>query len=228
MNNPKISPPIFRRIDKERMPCYNEAKGGVAMQENRMFDEMMKAAKARLAGRCPQKIAKNANVDFIDGAFEFDTLGIRVRVAVPEFQILPQLDPWHQLLILHYLDLADGTALSGDAITFAQQKDGLVRGGGFDRTAEEAIRRQLGKLPLPVLQRRCQALGGVMKPSNADLCVEFSFFPMYPVTLKIWFADEEFEASGRLLLDGSASRYLTVEDSVILGELILMALAANE
>mgnify|MGYP005796112937 FL=1 len=44
---------------------------------------------------------------------------------------------------------------------------------------------------------------------------------MYPVTLKIWFADEEFAASGRMFLDGSAEHFLSVEDAVTVGDLIL-------
>ena len=45
--------------------------------------------------------------------------------------------------------------------------------------------------------------------------------PRYPVWLKVWFADEEFPASGRLLLDESALHYLTIEDAVTVGSLIL-------
>ena len=38
---------------------------------------------------------------------------------------------------------------------------------------------------------------------------------------QVWFADEEFPASGRLLLDESAPHYLTIEDAVTVGSLIL-------
>ena len=48
---------------------------------------------------------------------------------------------------------------------------------------------------------------------------------MYPVLLQIWFADEEFAPSGRLLLDSCASHYLTMEDAVMVGELLLKLLS---
>lgn len=48
--------------------------------------------------------------------------------------------------------------------------------------------------------------------------------PNYPVWLKIWFADDEFPASGRLLLDASAEHYLSIEDAVTVGELLLKLL----
>lgn len=188
--------------------------------ENRIFDEMMKVAIARLEGRDPITIANNANVVYEDGAFRFHSMGILVEVTYPALKIYPQLSPWHSLAILHYLDLAEGVPLTGKPITFAQQKDGMVRGGGFDRKTESAI----GKLDFCDLKARCQELGGVEKKSGADYCVELPFLPMYPVTLNYWLADEEFPASGRFLLDSSAEHYLTIEDSVMVGELILEAL----
>ena len=48
-----------------------------------------------------------------------------------------------------------------------------------------------------------------------------TFFWDASVLLKVWFADEEFPASGRLLLDESAPHYLTIEDAVTVGSLIL-------
>ena len=79
----------------------------------------------------------------------------------------------------------------------------------------------LGILPPEELERRCRLLGAEILPSNADFCARFDFAPRYPVWLKVWFADEEFPASGRLLLDESAPHYLTIEDAVTVGSLIL-------
>lgn len=41
------------------------------------------------------------------------------------------------------------------------------------------------------------------------------------MTFNIWFADEELEGSGRMLLNANAEHYLSVEDAVTAGELIL-------
>ena len=125
------------------------------------------------------------------------------------------------LTLLHLLDLADGTPPTGRTITLSQYKDGLVRGSGLDRNAELIVRRDLGILPPEELERRCRSLGAELLPSNADFCARFDFAPRYPVWMKVWFADEEFPASGRLLLDESAPHYLTIEDAVTVGSLIL-------
>ena len=89
------------------------------------------------------------------------------------------------------------------------------------------IRRQLGLLPPEELRRRCLALGAELLPSNADLCARFPFLPRYPLWLRLWFGDEEFPASGRLFLDESAAHYLTVEDAVTVGGLLLERLAGG-
>lgn len=194
-------------------------------QAHRMFDEMRNAAIARLAGRRPEDIAEKARVPFDGTAFLLDTLGMHIRVQYPEYHMTPQLHDWHTLTVLHYLDLADGTPRTGKWMNFSQQKDGMVRGGGFDRKVELQMQTSIGKLPPDVLHQRCQALGGTQVLSNADYCCELPFLPMYPVLLQVWFADEEFAPSGRLLLDSSASHYLTVEDAVVVGELLLELLS---
>ena len=48
--------------------------------------------------------------------------------------------------------------------------------------------------------------------------------PNYPVWLKIWLADEEFEATGKLYVGENADHYLTIEDAVTVGEIIMSKL----
>lgn len=189
--------------------------------ENRQFERMLEAARSRLLRHVPEEISEKAGVRYENGVFWARTLGRCVEVQWPDGKITPPVSKWHALTLLHYLELADGTPLSGRTITFSQYKDGLVRGGGLDRNAELIVRRDLGVLPREELARRCEALGAELLPSNADFCARFDFAPRYPVWLKVWFADEEFPASGRLLVDESAPSYLTIEDAVTVGALIL-------
>lgn len=189
--------------------------------ENRQFERMLEAARSRLLRHVPEEISEKAGVRYENGVFWVRTLGRRVEIQWPAGKITPPVSTWHTLTLLHYLDLADGTPLTGRTITFSQYKDGLVRGGGLDRNTELIVRRDLGVLPREELARRCEALGAELLPSNADFCARFDFAPRYPVWLKVWFADEEFPASGRLLVDESAPSYLTIEDAVTVGALIL-------
>ena len=189
--------------------------------ENRQFELMLEAARSRLLRHVPEEISEKAGARYENGAFWVRTLGRRVEIQWPAGKITPPVSTWHTLTLLHYLDLADGTPLTGRTITFSQYKDGLVRGGGLDRNTELIVRRDLGVLPREELARRCETLGAELLPSNADFCARFDFAPRYPVWLKVWFADEEFPTSGRLLVDEGAPSYLTIEDAVTVGALIL-------
>ena len=196
--------------------------------ENRQFERMLEAARSRLLRHVPEEISEKAGVRYENGVFWVRTLGRRVEIQWPAGKITPPVSKWHALTLLHYLDLADGTPLSGRTITFSQYKDGLVRGGGLDRNTELIVRRDLGVLPREELARRCETLGAELLPSNADFCARFDFAPRYPVWLKVWFADEEFPTSGRLLVDESAPNYLTIEDAVTVGSLILDCLTGAQ
>lgn len=196
--------------------------------ENRQVERMLEAARSRLLRHVPEEISEKAGVRYENGVFWVRTLGRRVEIQWPAGKITPPVSKWHTLTLLHYLDLADGTPLSGRTITFSQYKDGLVRGGGLDRNTELIVRRDLGVLPREELARRCETLGAELLPSNADFCARFDFAPRYPVWLKVWFADEEFPASGRLLVDESAPNYLTIEDAVTVGSLILDCLTGAQ
>lgn len=196
--------------------------------ENRQFKLMLEAARSRLLRHVPEEISEKAGVRYENGVFWVRTFGRCVEVQWPDGKITPPVSKWHTLTLLHYLDLADGTPLTGRTITFSQYKDGLVRGGGLDRNTELIVRRDLGVLPREELARRCETLGAELLPSNADFCARFDFAPRYPVWLKVWFADEEFPTSGRLLVDESAPNYLTIEDAVTVGSLILDCLTGAQ
>lgn len=189
--------------------------------ENQLLTNMLRAAKERLSGRDPQVIARSAGVSFEGDRFQLRSLGREIQISVPELDVTPDLPQWQMLTLLHYLDIADGTSLSGRQTGFADYRDGMARGGTFDRDAEAVVREKLGRMEPSRLAERCIALGARMLDSNADLCAQFDFAPRYPVWLKIWFADDELEASGRMFVDGSAGHYLTIEDAVTVGSLIL-------
>lgn len=167
--------------------------------KNQLFSNMLCAALGWLKDRSPDEISRLGNVLFDGNAFHFQSFGKSVTITYPDYQITPDLHEWHILSLLHYLATADGAPLTGRQITFAQYKNGMIRGGGFDRDAENVIREKLGVLPPEELNQRCLSLGASLQSSNADLCAQFQLLPNYPIWLKIWFAGDEFPASGRLL-----------------------------
>ncbi len=99
-------------------------------QENRAFMEMMKVAKEWLAAREPLKIAEKAGIlyDEENSQFHFTSLGRKICIRYPDYEIMPYVNEWQQLIILHYMKLADGTPLTGKWMSMGEVKDGLIRG----------------------------------------------------------------------------------------------------
>lgn len=195
------------------------------MQENRMFRQMMLAARERLTGRDAEEIARLSGCEYDAGSLHLTSLGKKITVRFPECSVEGADEGWHCLLILHYLDFADGAALERRLIPFSQMKDGMVRGGGFDADFEAGMQALMERISEEELERRCIAMGGRIAESNADFTAVLPFLPRCPVTLKLWLADEEFPASGRLMADAGIDHYLTIEDAVTMGAILLERLS---
>ncbi|MCI9175535.1 MAG: DUF3786 domain-containing protein [Lachnospiraceae bacterium] len=156
-----------------------------------------------------------------ESAFYLDSLGGRVRVSYPDFLVEGAVNEWHELVILHYLEMADGTPLSGELITFGQLPQGMVRGGGMDRESEKILGDSFGDSRAERMTEVCKSLGARILESKADLTAVFDFLPRYPITMNLWFSDDEFTGTGKLLLDRSAEHYLSVEDAVTAAAILL-------
>ena len=194
---------------------------------DRTYQNMLAAAKERLQGKNPYKIAEIGKIIYDENSHQYrvSSLGKELIITYPDYECTEKLDSWCHLVILHYMDLADGTELSGDLISFGSLKDGMIRGTKFDHTVEIDLQKILSDKNETSIESSLKALGGKQKKSRADLCMEIPFLPMYPITVNIWFADDEYPASGKILLDESADCYLTVEDAVTVGGLVLERIA---
>ena len=194
---------------------------------DRAYQNMLAVAKERLKGRNPYQIASNANMIYEENnqLYRLQSLGKELVISYPDYECAEKLNSWYHLVLLHYMDLADGTQLRGNLLSFAGLKDGVIRGTKFDCTVEMELQKILNGKSQREIEEALKALGGEKRYSRADLCMEIPFLPMYPITVNIWFADEEYPTSGKILLDESADHYLTVEDAVTVGELILERIA---
>ena len=90
---------------------------------NRAFDEMLKHALKRLEGKEPEEIEKKTGICFDRRRqiFYLNSMGISIEIQYPDFSVRPVLEGWHHLLVLHYLDLADGSE-EGDSTGILNRK----------------------------------------------------------------------------------------------------------
>ena len=145
--------------------------------ENRAFQEMFQAAVKRLQNRSGEDIAAKSGAVFHSSRNVIEVLSFyeTIEIQLPEFCINSDMDEWHYLTLLHYLDMADGTEGSQKLITFGNLKDGLIRGTKFDRTAEQKLEKLLQDKDPEKIQKACKNLGAEFTETKADLCAVFQF-----------------------------------------------------
>jgi len=93
--------------------------------ENRAFQEMLQAAVKRLQNRSGEDLAAKSGAVFHSSRNVLEVLSFyeTIEIQLPEFRINSNMDEWHYLTLLHYLDMADGTEGSQKLITFGNLKD---------------------------------------------------------------------------------------------------------
>ncbi len=181
------------------------------MTSNRQYTQMLCAAKEKLSGRAPVEIARAAELLWNGRAFEAVTLGIPIQIHWPDCEIVLQPDLWHGLTILQYLAGAKGTPPAGRFVSLSDFREGgLVRGSSFDRENDRIIGR-IGKNDTAAIQTAAAKLGGAVIQGKADMTIRFSFLPNFPLVLNLWLEDEDFPASGKVLLDAATESALPVE-----------------
>ena len=242
-------------------PKTNSKNDAERSQSDHAYQLMFDVAADRLRRHSPEEIARNAGVTFLagadaaapqaEGSLVIASLNETFTLDWPSCGWHEAPENWQSLVLLHYLDLADGTpvlAYGPEADTFAeaagsicaaegskkagsistaklitmkQVPDGLVRGSKFEFTAARSFERILRGCTAEQIRSAASSLGAVETDGKGDLCFCFPFAPRFPVFLQVWLADEDFPASGHLYLDISAGRYLTIEDIVTVGEILI-------
>lgn len=195
------------------------------MAQESSFDRMMKTAREWLAGKPAETVAYCGGIAFDAerSVFSLTSFGQELEISYPDYVFTPDVDPWQQMTVLHYLNLADGTPLSGEWITLSQMASGMIRGGGFDKAFEALVRTKLGNLPPSAVEDACRHIGMTIEKSNADLCASISLAPLFRITMKLWFADpdDDLPGSGRIFVDRTADHFLTIEDTVTMCEYLI-------
>ena len=192
-------------------------------QSQRAYLEMLKIAQGRLKGRSAEEISEKPGLIYWkeDRVFQTASMNQEYEISCTDFLCRQKIDQWFHLVLLHYMDLGDGTPVSKELITFGEMKDGLIRGTKYDRTMDQEIKKFLKDKEPEQVKAVWKKLGAEFVSSRADLCAVFPFLPRFPLIVNVWFADDEFEATGKMLLSRTADRYLTVEDAVIVGDIVL-------
>jgi len=123
-----------------------------------------------------------------------------------------------QILILHYLALAKGTAAANKFVPFRDLPGGVVYYPTFSKRTMEPLTRYFGREP-ELLVRASQRLGAQLSDMG-DTAVTINAFRRVPITLVLWHGDEELSPQLNLLFDANIMDYLETEDVTVLCEII--------
>jgi hypothetical protein len=123
---------------------------------------------------------------------------------------------WSKILILHYLNLAQGNPLTGKWINFRQVSGGENYYPAFIKRSQKPL---LGFFDnrLELLEKATQTLGA-KKAQMGDLGVIIPTFPRVPLAMVFWSGDEEFQSEANILFDSTISSYLSTEDIAVLSQ----------
>ncbi|UCB43391.1 MAG: DUF3786 domain-containing protein [Dehalococcoidales bacterium] len=149
-------------------------------------------------------------------------------VTFPEVKVTPtngtDLPLREQILILHYLSLAKGTAATNNLITFRDLPGGIVYYPTFSKRTMEPLTRYFGREP-ELLVKAAERLGA-HQADIGDTTVVINAFRHVPITMVLWHGDEELSPQLNLLFDANILDYLETEDITVVCEIVTWKLVS--
>ncbi|MFH1662458.1 MAG: DUF3786 domain-containing protein [Chloroflexota bacterium] len=193
-----------------------------------------KLANEKLASINAEEQCRKAGASFkyVNGkeTILLDYLGNSYFITLPEIDFCPSscsqltLQPREKLLILHYFINADGSPPTGEKITYKEIPDGTTYFPTFYKRAVKPLIDNFTKEPNRLLDISAR-LGG-KKAEFGDLSVTINAFQRVPLTLVLWYGDDELAPEGNILFNSNISGYLSAEDITVLCEIITWKLVS--
>jgi hypothetical protein len=123
-----------------------------------------------------------------------------------------------RILLLHYLMKADGSPLTGKWVGYKDIPGGLLYASVFAKRVTEPLVRKFGKSAKGFRDIGIKLGGEPAEVGDASFTLEV--FPSIALQYVLWEGDEEFPPTVQLLFDASVDHYLSLEDIVVLGQMV--------
>jgi len=199
-------------------------------------DDYIKAVslgKKELAGKDPKQIARRSGGTYgeeTDGkaGLTLIFLNREIDISWPELDFSYSVDGsevpiQQQVLLLHYLNLAEDVKISGEWIAYQEVPDGKFYLDAFLRRAKIPMVQGFGSNP-ELLVKLTTEVYGATPMEQGDLAVRIQALPLIPVSLILWKGDDEFSPEGTILFDRTVSRVLSAEDIAWLAGMVIYPL----
>jgi hypothetical protein len=199
-------------------------------------DDYIKAVslgKEALQGKDPERIARRCGAVYVDEkngkeAISIDFLNRKIDISWPGLDFSESTEGkevpiQQQVLILHYLNLANDVAISDEWIAYQEVPDGKFYLDAFIRRAKNPMVQGFGDNPELLVKLTTEVYGAVPM-EQGDSAVKIQALPLVPVALILWKGDDEFPPEGTILFDRSISQVLSAEDIAWLAGMIIYPL----
>ncbi len=118
------------------------------------------------------------------------------------------VDVFSSSIILHYLNNADGTNLSGKWIAYRELPDGMFYFRTIPGVLESLVKKY--ESSSEILIKKIEMHGGKRRPGSAGGAIIFPF-PYFPILVILEEKSEEFEAAARVLFDSNSCHYIKTD-----------------
>ncbi len=199
----------------------------------RRFRDALDRARAAWGEADPQRQAERAGCEASPAGIVVPFFGKAHLVSYPQGEVTADGMPAQAavaILLLHYLESADGTPLTGDWRTFRELPDGLFYWPSFSARTEAPLALAFGGpggAGGPAAFRAAAASVGGQQLELADAGFAFAALPRLRVAALFWEGDEDFPAAARIVFDAAASHYLPAEDLEGVAETLTRRLLAG-
>lgn len=130
-----------------------------------------------------------------------------------------------QAVLAYYFHIGDGTALTGQWVSFAELPDGRMYNQAFQGYSGDELVKVFG-LDVESFKSTCEKCGGMATPIGDAAYILYAL-PRLPMLVNYWCGDEDFPSTCKILFDRSVSHYLPTDVCAILGSMLTRKLIKN-
>jgi hypothetical protein len=180
----------------------------------------------------PLVAAAKSGCDFQDGMFRVPLFDRTFIISHPQGRVVEEGGDSHpppvlEMVLLHYLITADGTALADRWIAYRHLPGAFLFASRFESLAIRTLVTAFGQ-DIDGFRRASLALRGEPMSRTGDAAFRFLALPRIPMAAILYLGDEEVAPSINILFDGSAHHYLPTEDLSYLGSYLSQALRGHK
>jgi hypothetical protein len=195
------------------------------LAKQKSYQRSFELACSEIRGMDPRDRAEQAGAVYDQGAegkrITLAFFGQTYAVAFPGITVsspaVKTISLVTRILLLHYLIRADGTPVKGTWVGYKDIPGGLLYAGVFERRVAAPLLTRFG-----ANAKSFREIGALLgEPAGiGDASFTIRVLPRLPLQYVLWEGDAEFPASLQVLFDASVDHYLSLEDTVVVAQMV--------